>query len=69
MCPAARCKTGREGSTHDLVDPKDGADVHAGVDVAAAVERVEHDAVLAFVAVLDDDGLLELLGDEDGGLA
>lgn len=55
--------------THDLVYTKDGADVHTGVDVAAAVERVEDDAVFALVRVLDDDGIVDLLRDEHGALA
>lgn len=55
--------------THDLIYAKDGTNVHTSVDVAATVERIEDDAVFALVLVLDDDGLLELLRDEHGGLA
>lgn len=47
--------------TDDLIYSENGADVHTGVDVAGAVERVEDDAVFALVLVVDDDGLLELL--------
>ena len=52
-----------------MVDAKDGADVHTSVDVAAAVQRVKDDAVLALISVLDDDGILQLLRDEYGALA
>ena len=58
-----------EGATHDMVYAKDGADVHTGVDIAAAVEGVEDDAVLALVAFVDEDRLLVLLRDEHGRLA
>lgn len=43
---------------HDLVDAKDSADVYTGIDITAAVEGVEHDAIFAFVAALDENGVL-----------
>ena len=64
-----RRRNKRERRTDNLVYAKDGADVHTGVDVAATVEWVEDDAVFALEPVLDDDRLLELLGDEHCRLA
>ena len=58
-----------QGNTHDVVNTKDGTDVHTGIDVAATVEWVEDDTVLSLVPVLDDDRLLELLRDEHRRLA
>lgn len=54
---------------YQCVDSKDGTDVDAGVDVAATVEGVENDAVLALVASFNDDRVLELFGNENGRLA
>ena len=61
--------TTSERRTHDLVDSEYGADVDTRVDVAATVQRVEDDAILALIPILDDDRVLEFFRDEHGTLA
>lgn len=51
----------RNPETHNLVDTEDSANVHTRIDVAAAVQGVKYDTVLAFVPVFDDDGFLQFL--------
>ena len=41
--------------THDLIDTKDGPNVHTSVDVATTVEWIEDDAVLALISVFNDN--------------
>jgi len=55
--------------THNFVDSKDGPNINAGIDIAAAIKRVEHDAIRAPVALLDDDCVIEFLGNKNGGPA
>ena len=51
-------------------DGKDGADADVDVDIAAAVERIEDDDVLAVLAVaLDDDGVFVFFRRHDGHVA
>lgn len=57
------------GGTYQCVDSKDGPDVNTSVDVAAAVEGVENDTILASVTLFNDDRVLELLGDKNSRLA
>lgn len=59
----------KKKKTHDLVNPKDRPDVHTGVDIAAPVEWVKHDAVLPLVFILDDHRVFEFLRDEHCGLS
>ena len=51
----------RSTATHDSINAKDSADVHTGIDVAATVERVKDDTVLALVRIVDDHRLVKLL--------
>ena len=60
-------RTGKH--THDLVNAKDGPNIDASVDVAASVQWIKHDTVLSSMSLLDDDRVVELLGDEHGCLA
>jgi hypothetical protein len=53
--------------THNPVYAKDSPDIHTSIDITAAVERIEHNAVFTPVLLLDDDGLFVLLGDEHSG--
>lgn len=55
--------------SYDLVDSEDGADVDTCVDVAATVQGIEHDAVFALVALLHNNGVLQLFGNKDCGFA
>lgn len=48
-----------------MVDTKNCSNVDTGVDVAAAVQGIEDDAILPPVTVLDDDSFLVLFRDED----
>lgn len=52
---------GAPENTYDTVDTKDGTDVYSGIDVAATVQRIKHNTVVALVLVLNDDGFIELL--------
>ena len=58
----------RDG-TYQCVDSKDGPDVNTSVDVAATIEGVENDTVLASVTFFDDDRVLELFGNKNSRLA
>jgi len=53
--------------TYDVVDAKNSSDVYTGVDVAATIQRIEDDAVLPPVAVIDEYSLLVLFRDKDCG--
>jgi hypothetical protein len=48
-----------EKETHDFVDPEDGPNIDTGVDVAAAIQRVEHNTILPPVSLLDDDRFVQ----------
>ena len=61
--------TGAPENTYDTVDTKDGTDVYAGIDVAATIQRIKHNTVVALVLVLDDDGFIKLLRDKHRCLA
>ena len=52
-----------------MVDAKDGADVHTGVDVAAAVKWIKYDAVFALVLFIDENSINQLLRHQHGCLA
>lgn len=69
MNASVRCAAGRKQRAYDVVDTKDCPNVDTGVDVAAAVQGIEDDAVLPSVAVFNDNGLLVLFRDEDCGLS
>lgn len=58
----------REGDADHLIDPKDGPDVHARVDVTATVQRIEDDAIFASQSLLDDHRFVQLLRNEYGRL-
>ena len=55
----------KDSWTYDFVYTENGSDVYTGVDVAATVQRIEDDAVLPPVAVLNEDSLLILFRNED----
>jgi hypothetical protein len=54
-------------ATHNPVYAKDRPDIHTSIDVTAAVEGIEHNAVFTPVLLLDDDGFFVLFGDEHSG--
>lgn len=55
-------------NAHQVVNTKDGADRNSTVDVAATVQRVKDDNVLALVLALDDNRVLVLFRDHDRNL-
>ena len=55
-------------NTHDMIDTKDSTNIHTRIDIAAPIERVKDDAVLAPMSVVDEDGLFEFFRDEYGSL-
>ena len=61
-----RCEGSRP---HDVVDTEDRSNVYTSVDVAATVQRIENDAVLPPIAVLDNDSFFVLFRDENGGFS
>lgn len=58
----------RNVKTYHFVNSKDSTDVDTGIDVTAAVKRIENDTVFAPVLLFDDDSIVEFFGDKDSGL-
>lgn len=55
--------------TYQCVDSKDSPNVHTSIDVAATVEGIENDTVLAPVTFFDNDRVFEFFGNENGRLS
>ena len=51
---------GAPENTYDTVDTKDGTDVYSGIDVAATVQRIKDDAVLAAFVLFNDNSVFQL---------
>lgn len=51
-----------------VVYPKDGSDIHTGVDVATSIKRIKYDTIFPPMFLVDEHGFVELFRDEDGCL-
>ena len=52
-----------------MVNTKDGSDVHTGIDIATAIERIKDDTVFPPVFLVNDDGFFEFFGNQDSSLS
>lgn len=55
--------------THHRVNAEDSPDVDTSIDVATTVKRIKDYTVLSPVLLLNDDGIVKLLRDQDCGLS